>query len=853
MLAKDGVKTVKKGYGGCGSLQPTITIDGMIMVSEYKLPKKKIIDLQQLLPEPTERKQQLSVEMVLSLLKRISDNDCLLLCLDPKYARLDWMILQVLPIPPPLVRPSVMMDTLTRCEATRHLGCPIKSICIRLKAKKGRIRGNLMGKHVDFLVRTVITSDLTINIDQLGVPWSIALNLTYPETVTPYNKERLEDLVVNGPHPPLGKPKAKYIIRDDGQRLDLHYLNGDHHLELGYKACSLVVEQHMIDGDLLNLLFTSPYNANFDGDEMNMYVPQSCQTRADILELMMVPKRIVSPHANLPVMGIMQDTLLGCRKITKRDTIIEKINLIRIAAWHSETKTGYLTPGDTQVRIEKGENIEGKRIPFGFIDQTLHHLTKDDYGLESRGEGLIDTVVKTSKTGYIQKRLVKAMKDIMVKYDGTVRNSLGDVIQFLYGMDAVWIESQKLDSLKEHVDDIKTIREIHNVFKVEAQRLEDDRNAQKTFKLDSRQTSDMHPLEIVGAVDKLQEHLRVIHGDDLLSIKAQKNATLLFNIHLYSTFASKRVLNEYKLTRAEFEWVISEIELRFLQSLVASREMIGCVAAQSIGEPATQMTPNTFHYACVIAKNVTLCQTKDQAKIVQCALEYITLRCVTEAIKVWYDLNPMNTIIKEDIDYVKSYYEMLDEEIDMDKISPWLLRIELNREMMVDKKLGMADITRRLISSLMQGDAAKDDVFLKKIKSSWLLEMPLRGLYDINKVLIKSGKANKFDKNEGFKPEVKWMLDIEEAAQRALLDELQVVISFDGLYVNYRNDIIRMMRCSSEETVEILVNLAPLGTGECDLLLNEKMLDQALDVQLSSYMKYDPDTGMTPRHISPII
>lgn len=75
----------------------------------------------------------------------------------------------------------------------------------------------------------------------------------------------------------------------------------------------------------LNLSVTSPYNADFDGDEMNMHVPQSFETRAEVLELMMVPKCIVSPQANRPVMGIVQDTLLGCRKITKRDTFIDKV------------------------------------------------------------------------------------------------------------------------------------------------------------------------------------------------------------------------------------------------------------------------------------------------------------------------------------------------------------------------------------------------------------------------------------------------------------------------------------------------------------------------------------------------
>ncbi|CAN1226378.1 DNA-directed RNA polymerase II subunit RPB1 [Linum perenne] len=1334
--SQDGDAPLKKSRGGCGANQPNITIEGMKMNAEFKQQKKKSDDQDQM-PEPVERKQTLTAERVLSVLKRISDEDCLLLGLNPKYARPDWMILQVLPIPPPPVRPSVMMDTSSRSEddlthqlamiirhnenlrrqersgapahiisefaqllqfhvatyfdnelpgqprATQRSGRPIKSICSRLKAKEGRIRGNLMGKRVDFSARTVITPDPTINIDQLGVPWSIALNLTYPETVTPYNIERLKELVENGPHPPPGKTGAKYIIRDDGQRLDLRYLkkSSDHHLELGYK-----VERHLNDGDFvlfnrqpslhkmsimghrikimpystfrLNLSVTSPYNADFDGDEMNMHVPQSFETRAEVLELMMVPKCIVSPQANRPVMGIVQDSLLGCRKITKRDTFIEKdvfmnilmwwedfdgkvpaptilkprplwtgkqvfnliipkqINLIRFSAWHTDSERGAITPGDTMVRIEKGEllsgtlckktlgassgslihvvweevgpdaarkflghtqwlvnywllqqgfsigigdtiadastmekinetiseaknkvkeliraaqnkdlepepgrtmmesfenkvnqvlnkarddagssaqrslsesnnlkamvtagskgsfinisqmtacvgqqNVEGKRIPYGFVDRTLPHFTKDDYGPESRGfvensylrgltpqefffhamggrEGLIDTAVKTSETGYIQRRLVKAMEDIMVKYDGTVRNSLGDVIQFLYGedgMDAVWIESQKLDSLKmkqaefnrvfryeiddenwnpsymlpEHVEDLKNIRELRDVFDAEVAKLEGDRlqlgteiattgdtswhlpvnlmrliwNAQKTFKVDTRKASDIHPMEAVEAVDKLQERLKVVPGDDPLSVEAQKNATLFFSILLRSTLASKRVLQEYRLSREAFDWVIGEIESRFLQSLVAPGEMIGCVAAQSIGEPATQMTLNTFHYAGVSAKNVTLgvprlreiinvakniktpslsvflhsdcSQTKERAKNVQCALEYTTLRSVTQATEVWYDPDPTSTIIEEDADFVRSYYEMPDEEVAPEKISPWLLRIELNREMMVDKKLNMADIAAKInqefdddLTCIFNDDnaeklilririmndeapkgeldsSAEDDVFLKRIESNMLTEMALRGIPDINKVFIKHGKVSKFDKNEGFRTVEEWMLDTEgvnllavmchesvdaqrtssnhlievievigiEAVRRSLLDELRVVISFDGSYVNYRhlailcdtmtyrghlmaitrhginrNDTGPMMRCSFEETVDILLDaavyaegdplrgvtenimvgqLAPIGTGGCSLYLNAEMLKKAIELQLPSFMD-GLEFGMTP-------
>ena len=120
------------------------------------------------------------------------------------------------------------------------------------------------------------------------------------------------------------------------------------------------------------------------------------------------------------------------------------------------------------------QNVEGKRIPYGFNGRTLPHFVKDDYGPESRGfvensylrgltpqefffhamggrEGLIDTAVKTASTGYIQRRLVKAMEDIRVQYDGTARNGAGNIIQFLYGEDgmaAEFIETQVLDHLK---------------------------------------------------------------------------------------------------------------------------------------------------------------------------------------------------------------------------------------------------------------------------------------------------------------------------------------------------------------------------------------------------------------------
>src|SRR6185369_9231480 len=111
---------------------------------------------------------------------------------------------------------------------------------------------------------------------------------------------------------------------------------------------------------------------------------------------------------------------------------------------------------------------------------------------------------------------------------------------------------------------------------------------------------------IVDAVHELGKRLLVVRGDDPLSLEAQENATLNFRMHLRATFASRRVLEKYHLTREAFDWVLGEVEAKFNQSLVHPGEMCGTLSAQSIGEPATQMTLNTFHYAGVSSKNVTL-------------------------------------------------------------------------------------------------------------------------------------------------------------------------------------------------------------------------------------------------------
>jgi len=350
-------------------------------------------------------------------------------------------------------------------RAMQKSGKPLKAIKARLKGKEGRIRGNLMGKRVDFSARTVITPDPNLRIDQVGVPRSIAQNLTFPELVTPFNIDRMQELGRRGNSQ---YPGAKYIVRDNGERIDLrfHPKSSDLHLQCGYK-----VERHLRDDDLvifnrqptlhkmsmmghrvkvlpwstfrMNLSCTSPYNADFDGDEMNLHVPQSMETRAEVENIHITPRQIITPQANKPVMGIVQDTLTAVRKMTKRDVFITReqvmnllmflptwdgkmpqpcilkprplwtgkqifsliipgnVNMIRTHSTHPDEEDDgpykWISPGDTKVMVEHGELIMGIlcKKTLGTSAGSLLHICFLELGHDIAGRfyGNIQTVI----------------------------------------------------------------------------------------------------------------------------------------------------------------------------------------------------------------------------------------------------------------------------------------------------------------------------------------------------------------------------------------------------------------------------------------------------------------------------
>ena len=1308
-------KEPKHDHGGCGNIQPEVRREGLKLIGTWKVQKG---DEENEGQQP--EKKPITPQMALNIFRHISIEDIKTMGLSNDYARPEWMIITVLPVPPPPVRPSISVDggngmrgeddltyklgdiirangNVQRCEtegspahivsefehllqfhvatymdndiagqpqALQKSGRPVKSIRARLKGKEGRLRGNLMGKRVDFSARTVITGDPNLSLDEVGVPRSIARTLTYPETVTPYNIEKLHQLVKNGPN---DHPGAKYVIRDSGERIDLrhHKRAGEISLQYGWK-----VERHIVDGDFiifnrqpslhkesmmghrvrvmpystfrLNLSVTSPYNADFDGDEMNLHVPQSEETRAEINQLCMVPLNIVSPQRNGPLMGIVQDTLAGIYKMCRRDVFLTKEQVMNILLWVPDWDgvipqpailkprpkwTGkqiislVVPPGLNLQRIsneglspindegllvsggelmyglfnkksvgaasggvvhiifnEKGpeaamaffngaqtvvnhwllhngfsigigdtipdratiqqieeavtkqkedvaeitrsateneleplpgmnvretfeskvskalnkarddagtvteeslkdlnnaiqmarsgskgstinisqmtavvgqQSVEGKRIPFGFKYRTLPHFTKDDYSPESRGfvensylrgltptefffhamagrEGLIDTAVKTAETGYIQRRLVKALEDVMAKYDGTVRNSLGDIVQFVYGedgLDGVHIEPQKLDIITcsheqfekkfrvdlmdprpevcispdylEQANEIAGDLEVQAFFDEEFEQLQAARDflrknkqddneqlqlpinvlriidtAKTIFKIKNGARSNLHPAEVIPQVRDLLERLVVVRGDDELSKEAQHNATLLFKAQLRSRLAFKRLVKENSLNKLAFQHVLGEIESRFSRALVNPGEMVGVLAAQSIGEPATQMTLNTFHFAGVSSKNVTLgvprlkeilnvakniktpsmtvyqeegnTGNKESAKLLRSAVEHTTLRSVTESTEVYYDPDIQSTVIEADKDMVDSYFILPEADLDDQfRQSRWLLRIILGRRSLLDKGLTVQDVAAkikeqyakdlavifsddnadeqvirvRMIQDHSKGDEDEDleeDLMLKRLEAHILDTLTLRGVPGIDRAFLNKKTKLRLSEDGALVMAAKdplceeWFLDTSgsslgqvltipgvdtkrtysnsfievfevfgiEATRSALMRELTQVLAFDGSYVNHRHlallvdvmtsrghlmaitrhginraDTGALMRCSFEETVEILLEaaasgelddcrgvsenvmlgqLAPLGTGELDVFLDQEMLNTVI-------------------------
>lgn len=335
-----------------------------------------------------EDERRLSPIEIRARLERISDEDMPVFGINPAAMRPEWSVLTILPIPPVTMRPSITLETGERSEddlthklgdivrinqrlfeninagapeiiiedlwdllqyhvttffdnevsqlppARHRSGQPLKTISARIKSKEGRIRHNLAGKRTNFSARTVISPDPAIEINEVGVPKTMAMKLTVPERVTQWNMAYLKEFVTRGAKQ---YPGANYIIRPDGRRKRITDETKEallEELQPGY-----IIERHLLDGDValfnrqpslhrmsmmchrvrvlpgstlrLNPAVTIPYNADFDGDEMNLHIPQTEEARAEAEILMEVQTQIVSPRYGLSIVGCHQDAVSG--------------------------------------------------------------------------------------------------------------------------------------------------------------------------------------------------------------------------------------------------------------------------------------------------------------------------------------------------------------------------------------------------------------------------------------------------------------------------------------------------------------------------------------------------------------
>ena len=920
---------------GCGCLQPDkIKLEGMATViavwSNVKTDSRG---------KGEKVTMKMTPEIILKIFKRISDEDVSFMGFNPIWSRPDWMICQVLPVAPPAVRPSVKHDAQQRSEddlthiysniiktntdlvnkindnaqpnvieglttvlqyfvamivnnkvkgampMAQRSGRPLQCIMGRINSKNGRIRGNLMGKRVDFSARSVITGDPNLSIRQLGVPLKIAKNITKPMKVNDRNRNFLMKLIQNGPDK---YPGAKILERKNGEQISLRYVDRDSiRLENGD-----IVHRHMMNGDAvlfnrqpslhrmsmmchivqvmkvgdtfrMNVGDTKPYNADFDGDEMNMHMPQNVIAETELRHLAAIPYQIVSPANNAPIIGIYQDSMLGSYRFTRKrlefsprdamnllmmyknvdvDALLasgEKIsnfdilsqvmppitmqyktdafgdgedyttsnNVLEIRSGKyvrgqmdksvlgKSTKgiihrafndfgnressdfidnlqniiTEYMksssfsvgisdliadantntqivqvinkqkgevhtiidklhmgifennTSSSNQVEFEKRvnnvlndamnetgkisrkslnkdnrfaiivssgskgsllnisqmisclgqQNVDGKRIPYGFDSRTLPHFSKFDDSPNARGFvensyisglsapelffhamggriGLIDTAVKTSQTGYIQRRLIKGLEDLKVEYDMTVRNSKGKIVQFMYGddgFDTTRVENQVIPLVGMSIEDIYMHYDILGVADVTTNgllsglytkgavtrlrkqkdaaaamskkyidRMIDYRNNIVEYMFNSRDDNGVRiPVAFQSIIQNTQGNAG-LNANSMVDITPLETYQLieeyyrkieqlfyvppteLFKVMYYYYLSPRDLLMTKRFHKAALIVLLETIVLKYKQAIVHPGEMVGVIAGQSIGEPTTQLTLNSVTY-----------------------------------------------------------------------------------------------------------------------------------------------------------------------------------------------------------------------------------------------------------------
>ncbi|MBO4247450.1 MULTISPECIES: DNA-directed RNA polymerase subunit A' [unclassified Halomicrobium] len=351
---------------------------------------------------------------------------------------------------------TFMDNEISGTPPARHRsGRPLKTLSQRLKGKEGRFRGSLSGKRVNFSARTVISPDPTLSLNEVGVPDRVAKEMTQTMNVNERNLDNARRYVANGPE---AHPGANYVKRPDGRRLKVTEKNCE---ELAEKVePGWEVSRHMIDGDIiifnrqpslhrmsimahevvvmpyktfrLNTTVCPPYNADFDGDEMNMHALQNEEARAEARVLMRVQEQILSPRFGENIIGAIQDHISGTYLLTHTNPEFNEtqaLDLLRATRidelppesgidddgtpyWTGRDIFSELLPDDLDLTFtsEAGDDVI-------IEDGQLVEGTIDDSAVGGFGGEIVDTITKeysnTRARIFINEIAALAMRSIM--------------------------------------------------------------------------------------------------------------------------------------------------------------------------------------------------------------------------------------------------------------------------------------------------------------------------------------------------------------------------------------------------------------------------------------------------------
>ena len=266
-------------------------------------------------------------------------------------------------------------------------GKPLRGFVQRLKGKQGRFRGNLSGKRVDFSGRTVISPDPNLRIEELGVPLHVAKLMTYPEVVSQHNIEMVRERVRNGMN---RHPGANFVKFKSGGTQYLKY--GDRRRVASELKFGDIVERHLHDGDVVlfnrqpslhkmsimahrarilpwrtlrfNECVCAPYNADFDGDEMNIHCPQTEEARTEAINLMNVHNNLCTPKNGEILVAAIQDFLTASYVLTSKDQFLDRAAVGLLVAYMGDALMSVDLP--TPAIIAPVELWTGKQV-FGLL------------------------------------------------------------------------------------------------------------------------------------------------------------------------------------------------------------------------------------------------------------------------------------------------------------------------------------------------------------------------------------------------------------------------------------------------------------------------------------------------------